>query len=93
MLRDHSRIAARIGTDHALNRARQHNEDQKKMSDGTCHEFDCAQTAKLSPARLSLVRNDSKCGLVRIGVTERVLHVVFRKRFSVDFDVRIDEEV
>ena len=49
VLRSRSGVAARSGPDYALNRAGQHDEDQQKMSDGTRHEFHCAEAGCESP--------------------------------------------
>jgi hypothetical protein len=58
---------------------------------GSC--FDCAEASYESPDSFLAMRTVSLRGSVEIRVTKGLLHVVFGKRFAVDFQIRVNEEV
>ena len=55
--------------------------------------FDCAEARSKSPDCFLKVQTVSLRRSVQICVAEGLLHAVCRKRFAVDFDVGVDEEV
>jgi hypothetical protein len=55
--------------------------------------FDCAEVRSESPDCFWTAQTVSLRRSVQICVTEGLLHVLFRERLAVDFDIRVNEEI